>query len=180
MIRGPCCWPPRGSAGWPGAGWLASNGARVCPVPRRTSAVQARGLGQMRHQELHLVRQDAAVAQDEVFPQAGHIGRVQQRHVRLLGRAVALAVVAAAAGGDHVHPDVAAFLRLRDDVLARQIALVKVVAAVRAHVAVAREKLAVGEARAQIKRVDARHTARADDAVDGDDRLLAGDGVVAS
>jgi len=33
----------------------------------------------MRHQKLHLVGQDAAVTQNEVFPQAGHIGRIQER-----------------------------------------------------------------------------------------------------
>lgn len=48
----------------------------------------------MRHQELHLVGQDAAVAQDEVFPQAGHVGGIQQGHVGLLRRAAALAMVA--------------------------------------------------------------------------------------
>ena len=48
----------------------------------------------MGHQKLHLVRQDAAVAQDEVLPQAGHIGRIEQGHVGLLRRAVAFAVVA--------------------------------------------------------------------------------------
>jgi hypothetical protein len=99
----------------------------------------------VRHQELHLVRQDAAVAQDEVFPQAGHVRRVQQRHVRLLGRAAALAVVAGAAGRHHVHPVVLAVLGERDDVLAGELVLVEVAAAVGADVAVAREQLAVGE-----------------------------------
>ena len=65
----------------------------------------------MRHQKLHLIGQDTAVAQDEVFPQAGHVGGVEQRHMGLLGRAAALAVVAGAAGGDDVHPVVAAVLR---------------------------------------------------------------------
>ena len=73
----------------------------------------------MGHQKLHLVGQDAAVAQDEVFPQAGDIRRKEQRHVRLLGRAVTFAVVAGTAGGDHVHPVVHAVLSEGDDVLAR-------------------------------------------------------------
>jgi uncharacterized repeat protein (TIGR01451 family) len=103
------------------------------------SGVQAAGLGQVRHQELHLVRQDAAVAQDEVLPQAGHVGRVQQAHAGLLGRAAALAVVAGAAGRHHVHPVVLAVLGEGDDVLAGELVLVELVAAVRADVAVAGE-----------------------------------------
>jgi len=134
----------------------------------------------MRHQKLHLVRQDAAVAQDEVFPQTGHIGRVEQRHVGLLGGAVALAVVAGAAGGDHVHPGVDTVLGKRDDVLARQVFLMEMVAAVGADVAVAGEKLAVGQARLEVEGVDVGHAAGADDAVDGDDGLLAGGGIVAA
>lgn len=55
---------------------------------------QARRFGHMRHQKLHLIRQDAPVAQDEVFPQAGHVGGVEQGHAGLLRGAVALAVVA--------------------------------------------------------------------------------------
>lgn len=51
----------------------------------------------MRHEELHLVGQDAPVAQDEVFPEAGDVGRVEQRHTGLLGGTTALAVVAGAA-----------------------------------------------------------------------------------
>jgi class 3 adenylate cyclase len=40
------------------------------------SAHQPGSLGQVVHQELHLVRQDAAVAQDEVLPEAGNVGRI--------------------------------------------------------------------------------------------------------
>lgn len=134
----------------------------------------------MRHQKLHLVRQDAAVAQNEVFPQAGHIRRVEQGHVGLLGRAAALAVVAGAAGRDHIHPGVDAVLRKRDDVFAREVFLVEMVAAVGADVAVAHEQLAVGQPRFQVEGVDIGHALGADDAVDVDDGLVAGDGVVAA
>ena len=54
------------------------------------------------------------------------------------------------------------------------------VAAVSADVAVAAEKLVVGQTRFQIKRVDVGHAFRADDAVDRDDRLLARDGIGAA
>ena len=73
----------------------------------------------MRHQKLHLVGQDAAIAQDEVFPQARYVGREEQGHVRLLGRTVAFAVVAGAASGDHIHPVVHAILGEGDDVFTR-------------------------------------------------------------
>ena len=134
----------------------------------------------MRHQKLHLVGQDAAVAQNKVFPQRGHIRRVKQRHARLLGRAVGFAVVASLAGGDHVHPSVLAVLAEGDDVFAGQVGFVEIVAAVSAQVAVAGEEFAVGQARFQIEGVDARHALGADDAVDDDFRLYAGDGVVAA
>ena len=136
-------------------------------------SVQPGALGQVRHQKRHLVRQDAAVAQDEVFPEAGHIGRVEQRHVGLLGRAVAFAVVARLAGRDHVHPVVLPFLAHGLDVFAGQHVFVEMLAAVGAHVAVAGKQLAVGERGAQVKRVDAGHALGADDGVDGDDRLKA-------
>lgn len=58
---------------------------------------KTRGLGDVGHQELHLIGQDAPVTQDEVLPQTRHIGRIQQRHVCLLWSAGALAVVAGAA-----------------------------------------------------------------------------------
>jgi len=133
----------------------------------------------MRHQKLHLITQDAAVAQNEVFPQAGDIRCVQQRHVGLLGRAAAFAVVARSASGHHIHPVVWAFLTHGDNVLTRQNRLMESATAIGAHTAVSRKQFGIGQARTQIKRVDAGHTLGADDAVDGDHRLLARDGVVA-
>ena len=58
---------------------------------------KTRGLGDVGHQKIHLIGQDASVAQDEILPQAGHVGGVEQRHVGLLGCARTLAVVAGAA-----------------------------------------------------------------------------------
>ena len=132
----------------------------------------------MRHQKLHLVCQNAAVAQNEVFPQAGHIGRIQQRHTRLLRGAVAFAVVAGTAGGHHIHPAIDAVLGERNDVLARQVFLVELVAAIGADIAVTGEQLAVGEPGLQMKRIDVGHALGANDAVDGDDGLHAGERVM--
>ena len=75
----------------------------------------------MGHQKIHLVCKNAAIAQDEVFPKAGHVRRIQERHMRLFGRARGLAVVAGAAGRGDVHPVVCAALRHRHDVLAREV-----------------------------------------------------------
>ena len=132
----------------------------------------------MRHQELHLVRQNPAVAQNKVFPQAGNIRRVKQRHVGLLWRATTFAVVAGSAGRDDVHPSVDPLLRKWHDVLPRQILFIKMLAAVGANVAVARKQFEVGQPWLEVKRVDLWQAFGANDAVDMNDRLLARDGVV--
>ena len=98
--------------------------------------------------------------------------------VRLLWRAGALAVVAGAAGRDHVHPVVLAVAGEGHDVFARQVFFVKVPAAVGTHIAVAGKELAVGQAGLELERIDAGHALGADDAVDSDHRLLTRDGVV--
>jgi len=134
----------------------------------------------MRHQKLHLIRQDPAVAQYEVFPQAGHVRRVQQRHTSLLGCSTAFAVVAGTARGDDVHPGVNALLRKRHDVFAGQVFFMEVLAAIGAYIAVAHEKFAIGQAGFKLKRIDLGHALGANDAVDVDDGLVAGDGVVAA
>jgi len=90
----------------------------------------------MRHQKLHLVRQNAAVAQDEVLPQAGDVRRIEQRHIRLLGCAVAFPMITRAAGGDYVHPVVHAVLGKGDDVLAGQVRFMESAATVGAKIAV--------------------------------------------
>lgn len=100
--------------------------------------------------------------------------------MRLLGRAVAFAVVTGPAGCDHIHPVVHAVLGEGNDVLARQVRLMEVAAAVGTYIAVAREQLAVSQARAQVKWVDIGHATGADDAVNADYRLQAGHGIVAA
>ena len=64
----------------------------------------------MRHQKLHLIRQDTAVTQDEVLPQRWLIRRVKQRHARLLRGAIPLAVVARFTRRHHIHPHIGATL----------------------------------------------------------------------
>ena len=134
----------------------------------------------MGHQELHLVGKDAPIAQNEILPQAGHIGGVQQRHVRLLGCATALSMVATFASGDHIHPVVLSVLRKWGDVLTGELAVFKQLAAVGAQFAVAGKQLGVGQGRRLGKRVDAWHTFGANDAADGNGRLHTSLGVVAT
>ncbi len=134
----------------------------------------------MCHQELHLVGQNAPVAQNEVFPQARYVGRVQKRHVGLLGGAATLAVVAGAAGRDNVHPVVNAVLGKGNDVLAGQVLFMEMVAAIGADVAVTGKKLAICQAWLEIEGVDVGNTPRANDAVDRDDGLLTRNCIVAT
>src|SRR2546430_11329236 len=94
-------------------------------------------------QELHLVGENAAVGEDQVLGLVRNVGRVEQLQAGLLRQAVALVPVAVPAGGDDVHPGVAPAARQRRDVVARQPEVAELAAAVRAHVAVAPEQLAV-------------------------------------
>ena len=64
--------------------------------------------------------------------------------------------------------------------LAHQVFFNKMITTVGADIAVTRKQLAVGQAGAQVERVNIGHALGADDAVDGDDRLFAGTGIVAA
>jgi len=134
----------------------------------------------MGHQEFHLVCQNAPVAQNEILPQGGHIGCVEQGHAGLLWGARAFAVIARATRCHHIHPRIGAFLSKRDDVLAREFKLSEQAPAIGTDVAVSGKQLAIGKAWSQLKGVDVGHTTRANDAVDLNHRLLAGDGIVAA
>jgi len=48
----------------------------------------------MCHQKLHLIGQDSAVSQNEIFPQAGYVRGEEQWHACLLRCSAAFAVVA--------------------------------------------------------------------------------------
>ena len=77
---------------------------------------------EMRAQIFHLVREHAPALEEDVLG----IGRCERHgdelHLRLLGRARRLQVVAAAAGRDDVRPHVATTLAEGPDVIARQLA----------------------------------------------------------
>jgi len=100
----------------------------------------------MRHQKFHLVGEYAAIPQNKVFPQTGHIRRVKQGHIGLLGRTAALSMVAASTGGNHIHPGIDTFLREGNDVFSGKFLLMKTVATISAHIAIPNKQLAVGQA----------------------------------
>ena len=100
----------------------------------------------MRHQKFHLVGEYAAIPQNKIFPQTGHIRRVKQGHIGLLGRTAAFSVVAASTCGDHIHPGIDAFLGEGNDVFSGQFLFVKTVATISADIAIPNEQLAVGQA----------------------------------
>ena len=109
----------------------------------------------MRHQKLHLVRQYAAVAQYEVFPQRGCVRGVEQGHACLLRCAVGFAVVTGFASCHDIHPTVQTVLSEGNDVFAGEVGFVKIIATVGAQIAITGKQFAVGQARLEIKRVDA-------------------------
>ncbi len=146
----------------------------ACP----THAIKRDDLGTWGHQKFHLIHQNAAVAQYEVFPQAGHIRGVQQRHMGLLGGAVALAVVAGTTSGNDVHPGVHTMLCKRNNVFTGQAAFLKMLTTIRANIAIAGKQLAIGQAGLELEWVDVGHAPGADDARYRDDGLFARDRVV--
>ena len=97
----------------------------VCPLV----AVEAGVCRDVLLQEFHLIDEDASIGEDEEFRAVRHVGRIQQLHVRFLGRAAAFLLVAVAARGDDVHPRVAAAARHRQDVVAGQLEVGEVAAA---------------------------------------------------
>ena len=50
--------------------------------PGALESVEPAVLGDARHQVFHLILKNAAVLQDQVLVPIGHVGRVDQRHVR--------------------------------------------------------------------------------------------------
>ena len=135
---------------FPGKNWpktatfvTGCNAAGALPKVHPESLQQTRRTRHVCDQKFHLVHQNAAVAQNEVFPQTGNVRRVQQRHICLLWGAVALAVVAGFAGGVYVHPGVDTVLGKGNDVLAGEIVFMQLLAALGTHIAVARNQFAV-------------------------------------
>jgi hypothetical protein len=130
----------------------------------------------MSGEEIHLVRQDVTVRQDKVLGLVWHIGGKQQQHARLFGRTPGLALIAAAAGGDDIHPDIGAALRYRFDVITGEALRAEFIAAVAAYLAVAVEQFAVGEWWRLVQTACRQGLALdGDDAVGSDRRALTGD-----
>lgn len=134
--------------------------------------------GQMGSQELHLIGQDAAIAQNKILPQRGDIRGVEQRHSGLLGSATAFAVIARATSRDHIHPRIDPLLCKGNDVLSGQLQLTEQAPTVRADISVSCKQLAVGQAGLEGKRADIGNASGANDAVDFDDGLTPGECIV--
>jgi hypothetical protein len=98
----------------------------------------------MRHQKLHLIRQDPPISKNKVFPQTRNVRRVKQRHMGLFWRAVAFPVVARSASRHNVHPRINTLLRKRNNVLTGQIGFMEMVAAISTYIAISDKQLAVG------------------------------------
>ena len=93
--------------------------------------------GQMLFQKGHLVGQDIAVRQNQVFDPTRPVRHGQKRHIGLLRRATAFFRIAAEAGADHIFPFITATLRQRLDVVAGQDVLRVFLAAIQAELLVA-------------------------------------------
>ena len=91
------------------------------------------------HQEIHLVRKDVAVHQDQVLSSGRHVRDVKQLHVRLLRGTAVLMLVAALTCRNNVHPNVQSTLGLWLDVVTSQVVGMEVLATVSANLAVTAE-----------------------------------------
>src|SRR6185437_13277149 len=96
-------------------------------------------------QKFHLVGQDVAVGQDQVFHPARLVGNGEQRHRGLLRRAPAFLQIAREARRNHVLPDVMTAARQRHHVVAGEFPAGAVTTAVQAEIAIAREQGGVAE-----------------------------------
>src|SRR5689334_3569805 len=84
---------------------LGRGAGNQAPGDCRGSAlvhVQAAVLGHARHQVFHLILENAAILQDQMLVTIGYVGRIDERHMRRLGRTAPLERVARTAGGHYV------------------------------------------------------------------------------
>src|SRR5438270_12554999 len=102
----------------------------VSPYRLRRGQNQSRVGRDVLLQELHLIRQDAAVGEDQVLGLVRDVRRIEELHAAFLRQAVAFMAVAVPAGGHHVHPRVAAAARERRDVVASQAEVVELAGAI--------------------------------------------------
>ncbi len=132
----------------------------------------------MGHQKLHLIRQNAAIAQDEILPQTWGVWRVQQGHFGLLGGAAAFAMIAGTASCHDVHPGVNTPLSEWNDMFPCEVFLMKMLTTIGANIAVASKQFDIGQPRLQVERIDVGYALGANNAVDMDDGLVSRDGIV--
>src|SRR4051812_34857809 len=150
------------------------NLAGTTMKPLRRSKNQPRVRRDVLLQELHLVREDAAVGQDQVLGLVRHVRRIEELEPAFLRQAVSLVAVAVPAGREHVHPRVSAATRERRDVVAGQAEVAELAAAVAAHVAIPAEKLPVIQRRYLVEALGSERLA-----LDGDDRVRRDAGALA-
>src|SRR6476661_9193743 len=152
--------------------WVPAFAGTTTPFAGTTMNPLRRGENQPRVrrdvllQELHLVREDAAVGEDEVLGLVRHVRRIEKLEPAFLRQPIALVPVAMPAGADHVHPGVAPAARERRDVVAGEAEVAELTAAVGAHVAVAAEQLPVIQRRHLVEALGGERLA-----LDGDDRV---------
>ena len=77
----------------------------------------------------------------------GAVGKCQQIHAGLIGKAIALARVTSLAGGNHIGPRIFTTSRQGYDMVSAQGDIVEVIAAVQAHVLISSKQSAIGKGR---------------------------------
>src|SRR6185437_5745192 len=146
----------------------ASNPAAARPSCRRPTIPR-----QVMDQEFHLVGQDVAVGQDQVFHPARLVGNGEQRHRGLLRRAPALLQIARETRRNDVLPDVLTAARQRHDVIAGEFPAGAVTTAVQADIAIAREQGGVAERGRRINGAAVAAAAARHDRMQAQDALVA-------
>jgi hypothetical protein len=130
---------------------------------------------ELRAQKFHLVRQDTAIAQEQVLRQVGNVRNSEQGHVGLFRGSPAFMGITAAAGRHHIGPMITPASGDGFDVIPGEVFIVVFTPAIQTHVTVAAEQFTVGQGRHVpfvSKFVFAAHRY---DGVDFDNTLLAGE-----
>src|SRR6478672_10271802 len=125
--------PPRNLTWVPAFAGTTTPFAGTTMNPLRRGENQSRVRRDVLLQELHLVREDAAVGEDQVLGLVRHIRRIEKLEPAFLRQAVSLVAVAVPAGADHVHPGIATAAGQRRDVVAGEAEIAELAAAVGAH-----------------------------------------------
>ncbi len=111
----------------------------------RRLADPAASFGHLSQQELHLIGENAAIAEQQILRPGRRKRYRQQGHLRFVRSAVVLATVTTAAGGHHIGPDIPALARNGNDVVTGQFADRKVLATVHAEMMIAVKQGLIGQ-----------------------------------